>query len=374
MSLSVLQAHVDEMAHDLVKELQRGQGSVGAGLNHSNGPGGNDPSSQEGYRACLPGGIPRGENRGTESEKLGNPPDLAPGAMKNESEGRPWFSGLCADYVLFKRDWEKYYGEQARSMSQAELVQRFRENCMDEKTARHLKEAGSMTEVWTMLDDLYYVTKGLMVEFQGLTAIKKRQFEQQYDHYFLIQYSICAADEARQGHLLLVFANIEEMLQALPQREKTLWWDAWGHMGSRDLGSTFSAFVEERLEWSLAQMTGTGASGAKPTLTPTKNHKQDDGAGYSKRVKKGDGHEVGVRSPRTVRSPAERNVVRPGGHAGRKDVPATVNFGDKPAGRWPTAALRGVVDRFAGGRPDAPQFPGYRAYADDAIFRPGGAN
>ncbi len=44
-----------------------------------------------------------------------------------------------------------------------------------------------MTEVWTMLDDFYYVTKGLMVEFQGLAAIKKRQFERQYDHYFLIQ-------------------------------------------------------------------------------------------------------------------------------------------------------------------------------------------
>jgi hypothetical protein len=374
MSLSVLQAHVDEMAHDLVKELQRSQGSVGAGLDHSKGPGGNDPSSQEGYQACLPGGIPQGENRGTEPEGLGNPPDLAPRAMRNESDGRPWFSGLCVDYVLFKRDWEKYYGEQARSMSQAELVQQFRENCMDEKTAKHLEKAGSMTEVWTILDDLYYVTKGLMVEFQGLATIKKRQFEQQYDHYFLIQYSICAADEARQGHLLLVFANIEEMLRALPQREKTLWWDAWGHMGSRDLDSTFSAFVEERLDWSLAQMTGTGASGAKPTITPTKNHKQDDGAGYSKRIKKGDGHEMGVRSPRTIRSPAERNTARPGRHAGRKDVPATVNFGDKPAGRWPTAALRGVVDRFAVGRPEAPRFSGYRAYADDAIFRPGGAN
>jgi hypothetical protein len=164
------------------------------------------------------------------------------------------------------------------------------------------------------------------------------------------------------------------MLRALPQREKTLWWDAWGHMGSRDLGSTFSAFVEERLDWSLAQMTGAGAGCTKPTLTPTKNHKQDDGAGYSKRVKRGDGQEVGFRSPRTVRSPAERNAARPGGHVERKDVPATVNFGDKPAGRWPTAALRGVVDRFAGSRPEAPRFPGYRAYADDAIFRPGGAN
>ena len=145
-------------------------------------------------------------------------------------------------------------------------------------------------------------------------------------------------------------------------------------MGSRDLGSTFSAFIEERLDWSLAQMTEAGANCAKPTLTPTKNHKQDDGAGYSKRVKRGDGHEMGVRNLRTIRSPAERNTMRPGGHAGRRDTSATVNFGDKPAGCLPTAALRGVTDRFAGGHPEALRFPRYRAYADDTTFRPGGAN
>jgi hypothetical protein len=259
-------------------------------------------------------------------------------------------------------------------MPQAELVQRFRENCMSEKTAKRLEGASSMTEAWTMLDDFYYVTKGLMVEFQGLAAIKKRHFERQRDHYFLIQYSISAADKARQGHLLLVFANIEEMMRALPQREKTLWWDAWGHMGSRDLGSTFSAFVEERLDWSLAQMTGSGAGCAKLTLTPTKNHKQDDGAGYSKRVKRGDGHEMGVRNPRTIRSPAERNTVRPGGHAGRKVVSATVNFGDKPAECLPTASMRGMADRFTGGHLEASRFPRHGAYADDATFRLGGAN
>ncbi len=53
------------------------------------------------------------------------PPDQAPKAMREESDGRPWFSGLCADYASFKLDWEKYYGKQARSMPQAELVQRF---------------------------------------------------------------------------------------------------------------------------------------------------------------------------------------------------------------------------------------------------------
>jgi hypothetical protein len=281
---------------------------------------------------------------------------------------------LCCDYVSFKLEWEKYHGEQSQSMPQAESVRRFRENHMSEKTAEHLKGAGSMVEAWAMMDDFYYVTKGLMVEFQGLAAIKKRHFERQHDHYFLIQYSISAADEVEQGDLLLVFANIEEMLRALPQREKTLWWEAWGHMGSKDLGSTFSAFVGERLDWSLAQMTGAGADRAKPTITPTKSHKQDDGAGYSKRVKRGDGHEMGVRNPRTVRSPAGRNTVRPGGHAGRRDVSATVNFGDKPAGCLPIAATRGMADRFADGHPEAPRFPRHRAYADDATFRPGGAN
>ncbi len=374
MSLSVLRAHVDEMSHDLVEELRGGQGSGGAELDFGKGPGGNEPSPQEDYRACRPGGIQRGASREIESEGPGSPPYLAPKTTRDGSNGWPWFSGLCTDYVSFKRDWEKYYGEQTQSMPQAELVQRFRENCMGEKTAKRLQGASSITEAWTMLDDFYYVTKGLVVEFQGLATIKKRHFERQHDHYFLIQYSISAADEARQGHLLLVFANIKEMMQALPQREKTLWWDAWGHMGSRDLGSTFSAFIEERLDWSLTQMTGAGTGCAKPTFTPTKNHKQDDGAGYSKRVKRGDGHEMGVRNPRTVRPPAERNTMRPGGHAGRKDVSATVNFGDKPAGCLPAAAIRGMTDRFTGSHPETPRFPRHRAYADDATFRLGGAN
>jgi hypothetical protein len=125
MSLSVLQAHVDEMAHDLVKELQRGQSSGGAESDYGKGLGGNDPSPQEGYRACLPGGIQPGASRGAESKDSGELSYLAPKAMKEGSNGWPWFSGLCAGYASFKLDWEKYYGEQTRSMPQAELVQRF---------------------------------------------------------------------------------------------------------------------------------------------------------------------------------------------------------------------------------------------------------
>ncbi len=130
-------------------------------------------------------------------------------------------------------------------------------------------------------------------------------------------------------------------------------------------------FVEERLDWSLAQMRGTGADCARPTLTLAKNHKQDDGAGYSKRVKRGDGHQVGVRNPRAVRSTAGRNTVQPGGHAGRRDVTPTVNLRDKPTGCLSIAATRGIADRFADGYLEAPR---HRASADDATTKTGETN
>ena len=192
MSLSVLR--VEEMTHDLVKELRGDQGNGGAELDPGKGPGGGKSPPQEAYRACRPGGGQREADRGAESEKSGGPPYLAPRAARNEGNGRPWFTGLCTDYVSFKLDWEKSHGEQPQLISQAELLRQFRENCMSEKKAKRLEGAGSMAEAWAMMDDFYYVAKGLMVEFQGLAAIKKRHFERQHNHYFLIQYSISAAN------------------------------------------------------------------------------------------------------------------------------------------------------------------------------------
>jgi hypothetical protein len=52
MSLSVLLAHVEEMVHNLVEELQRGQSNGGAELDPGKGPGGYESSPQVGYRAC----------------------------------------------------------------------------------------------------------------------------------------------------------------------------------------------------------------------------------------------------------------------------------------------------------------------------------
>jgi hypothetical protein len=55
MSLNVLQAHVDEMVHDLVKEeLRDGQGKSKGDLEFRDGRGQNEPPPHEGYQACRP--------------------------------------------------------------------------------------------------------------------------------------------------------------------------------------------------------------------------------------------------------------------------------------------------------------------------------
>jgi hypothetical protein len=82
MSLSLLRAHVDEMAHDLVKELRGGQGNGGAELSLGKGPDGDKSSPQEGYRACRQGGGQRGASRGAELERSGGPLYLAPRATR----------------------------------------------------------------------------------------------------------------------------------------------------------------------------------------------------------------------------------------------------------------------------------------------------
>ncbi len=107
--------------------------------------------------------------------------------------------------------------------------------------------------------------------------------------------------------------------------------------------------------------------GAKPAHASVKNHKQDDGAGYSKRVKRGGSQEAGIQNPRVVRVLAGRNTVHPGGPAGKRDVTTTVNFGDKPAGCLTIAATREAAERFRGDYPEASRFLKHRAYADDAI-------
>ncbi len=138
-----------------------GQDNGAAELNFGKGPGCGRLSPQESYRAFRPGGDQQRADRKTGLEKSGGPLYLAPGTARGGGKGWPWFTGLCADYVSFKLDWEKYNGEQPQPTSQVELVRQFREDCMSGKTVRHLKEASSMTEAWAIMDDFYYVTKGL---------------------------------------------------------------------------------------------------------------------------------------------------------------------------------------------------------------------
>jgi hypothetical protein len=188
---------------------------------------------------------------------------------KGKNSEWPWFNGTFADYDTFKANWESYLKNHKQLKSQGEIVQLFRGKCMSEKTASRLGNADSMTAAWAELDKHYYVTEDLMWEFKELPRIKKRRFERQYNHYFLIQYSASAAYEAKQEHLLLVPENIDKMLGALPQREQTLWMEAQKQTAFKDLGVAFTAFVEERLEWSFTQMTGMKGNQTEPAPAPT---------------------------------------------------------------------------------------------------------
>jgi hypothetical protein len=156
----------------------------------------------------------------------------------------------------------------------------------ERKDRKPSRKADSMTAAWAELDKHYYVMEDLMWEFNGLPRIKKGHFERQYNHYFLIQYSASAVYRAKQEHLLLIPENIDEMLGALPQREQTFWREAQKQAALKDLGAAFTAFVEERLEWSFTQMTGVKGDQTEPTPAPAGAHKRGDREEHSRSTKR----------------------------------------------------------------------------------------
>jgi hypothetical protein len=76
-----------------------------------------------------------------------------------------------------------------------------------------------------------------------LPRIKEHEYERQLDHYVLIQNSIDEADEENLGDLFLDLDGIEEITQAFSSREIREHMQPWEH------GTTFTAFVNDRLQW-----------------------------------------------------------------------------------------------------------------------------
>jgi hypothetical protein len=89
----------------------------------------------------------------------------------------------------------------------------------------------------------------LRQENQACPRIEEEEYEKQLNHYVLIQNSIHEADEENLGDLFLDLDGIEEITQAFSSRERSLWRGIREHIQPWEHGRIFTAFVNDRLQW-----------------------------------------------------------------------------------------------------------------------------
>ncbi len=124
---------------------------------------------------------------------------------------------------------------------------------MNEKIARYSGIGGTMAEAWAKLDRIYrndqLFCAELRQEIQACPRIKEQEYESQLNHYVLIQNSIDEADKENLEDLFLDLDGIEEITQAFSSRERSLWRGIREHMQPWEHGTIFTAFVNDRLQW-----------------------------------------------------------------------------------------------------------------------------
>jgi hypothetical protein len=100
------------------------------------------------------------------------------------------------------------------------------------------------------------------------------------EYYILLPGNIAEADKVDQWDMLLIPANIEEIVQVLPLREEMLWREEQANVHPRDYGYSFSLFVDPRIRWTIAQVAGSKKTLPKPiprgsNRSPSNNRQGD---------------------------------------------------------------------------------------------------
>ena len=98
----------------------------------------------------------------------------------------------------------------------------------------------------------------LMQEIEAFKKIQEHEYDEQFEYYNHLRYSILKADEVGLRGVLLNLDNILTMISALPEREKILWREMMGEVDAGFCGAEFAAFVERRIEWTLVQVKWSG--------------------------------------------------------------------------------------------------------------------
>jgi hypothetical protein len=72
-----------------------------------------------------------------------------------KNSGYPYFDGALKEYPKFRRRWHTFQDLYHKATPQRELVNLFRENCLEKKVADRLRCEETMAGCWRVLDPFY---------------------------------------------------------------------------------------------------------------------------------------------------------------------------------------------------------------------------
>jgi hypothetical protein len=139
----------------------------------------------------------------------------------------PYFDGTLKEYPKFRRRRHTFQDLYHKATPQRELVNLFRENCLEKTEADRLGCEETMAGCWRVLDPFYsrptQYAQDLMSEITATRKIQHSEYEKLFEYYALIRGNITEARKANLMEALLTQANIALMEQPLPAREIKEW-------------------------------------------------------------------------------------------------------------------------------------------------------
>ncbi len=96
-----------------------------------------------------------------------------------KNSGYPYFDGTLKDYPKFRRRWHTFQDTYHKATPHRELVNLFRENCLEKKVADRLRSAETMAGCWRVLDPFYsdrfhsYRLEFMLLKFKHRSLMKR---------------------------------------------------------------------------------------------------------------------------------------------------------------------------------------------------------
>jgi hypothetical protein len=203
-----------------------------------------------------------------------------------KNSGYPYFDGTLKDYPKFRRRWHTFQDLYHKATPQRELVNLFRENCLEKKVADRLRCEETMAGCWRVLDPFYsrptQYAQDLMSEITVTRKIQHSEYEKLFEYYAFIRGNITEARKANLEETLLTQANIALMEHPLPTREIKEWRSRQARYAPRYHADAFVEFVDDREEWALKNV----AHATDPSSHSTSNENQKGRKSYERKEAK----------------------------------------------------------------------------------------